>query len=121
MSYIIDTFKLKELVNIIMPVASLYKNANKDWLPHRMRNNYGTETFIILETELIGKIVKDMFYMEGISCRGEGSNIIMHDILIPALEESTGLLIAVCVWEGGDSITRLEVHDGVVKWFSIEL
>ena len=40
---------------------------------------------------------------------------------MPTLEHSTGRLVAIQVWEGGDSITRLTVQDGVVKEEQIEL
>jgi len=45
----------------------------------------------------------------------------MEWILEPALKDNTGRLEAVCVWEGGDTINKLIVDNGEVKWENIEL
>lgn len=50
-----------------------------------------------------------------------GSTKFKLDMLEPAFVKSTGHLIALCVWEGGDSINRLEVHDGSISWTDIEI
>jgi hypothetical protein len=67
MSYNIDTFRLKRLENLIIPVASFYKSEKKNWHPEQPK------------------------------------------------------IIAVLIWEGGDSITRWIVKDGEFKEEGIEL
>jgi hypothetical protein len=56
-----------------------------------------------------------------ISLYGEGSNTYYHEVLLPALIQSKGVLDAVLVWEGGDYIMRLSVCDGEVAEIAIEL
>ena len=46
---------------------------------------------------------------------GDGSGYLYSDVLIPLFEEFKGTLEAIVVWEGGDSIKRLNIHDGVVE------
>lgn len=121
MSYNISKFNLKELSGIKFPVDSLYKNLSKNWYPDRVNNDDGTVTFLNIDTKLTGKIKDVMFYMTGISCCGEGSGTVMRDMIEPALKESTGRLVAVCVWASGDSISRLEVDNGDIKWVHLEL
>jgi hypothetical protein len=121
MSYNIDTFKLKKLESFSFPVASLYKNEREDWHPERHNKDDGTVEFNNMETTISGTIENDVFYMKEISCTGEGSGTVMNDMLEPAFKESKGVLIASCVWEGGDSINRIKVNDGNVQWIDIEI
>lgn len=121
MSYNIDTFKVKELTDLEIPVASLYKHEREDWHPHKTNNDDGSVTFSNCETILHGKIVADMFFVDKIDCSGEGSGTAMNWMLEPALEDSTGKLVVSCVWEGGDSINQLIVDDGVVEWHDIDI
>jgi len=121
MSYNIDTFMLKELSDIKFPLASLYKNPRKDLHLEMINNDDGTVTFTKMGTKIDGKILDDNFQMTGVSCYGEGSGTIMSKVIEPALKDSTGRLVAVCIWEGGDCIDRLEVNDGDIKWVNIEL
>ena len=121
MSYNCDTFKTKVIKDFKFPVQSLYKHARTDWHPERENNDDGTVTFYNLGTELSGKIEGDIFHCESIDCSGEGSGTVMKWILEPAFKDSTGDLTASCVWEGGDSINRIIVKDGVVKWEDIDI
>jgi hypothetical protein len=59
--------------------------------------------------------------VDSIIASGEGSGTALSWIIEPALADSTGKLVAVRVWEGGDSIDRLTVVDGVVTTEQIEL
>jgi len=121
MSYNCDTFKVKKLENLRIPIASLYKHDRQDWHPTRENLGDGRVEFCNLETIMIGKVENDVFICEEIDCSGEGSGTVMDWILEPALKDSTGELIASCVWEGGDAINRLTVKDGVVSWENIEI
>lgn len=121
MSYNIDTFKLKTLDELSFPVSALYKNPRKDWHPVREDREDGVTVFTNMETELRGKVDGDRYHVTYISCYGEGSGTVMNDMLEPAFAESTGHLVASCVWEGGDCINRLEVRNGTVYWKDIEI
>lgn len=121
MSYNIDTFKVKRLENLAFPVAALYKNPRKDWHPERKDTSDGVTVFTNMETELRGTVDGDTYHVTHLSCYGEGSGTVMADMIEPALKESTGTLVASCVWEGGDSINRLESVDGNVKWVDVEI
>ena len=70
---------------------------------------------------LRGKQDGDWLLVEKIVSYGEASGT-MHDYLIETiLPQSMGYLHAVLVWEGGDSVTRLEVRDGAVSEEEVEL
>ena len=121
MSYNIDTFKVKELKYFIIPVDSIYKSDRKDWYFERINQDDGTVLFENIETSIKGIVKDNLFHVSEIDCSGEGSGFIMNEILIPAFKDSKGYLEAICIWEGGDSITRLIVNDGIVKEKNIEL
>lgn len=121
MSYNIDTFKIKELINFSLPVKALYKHERSDWHPDRIDNDDGTVTFEIMETKLEGTIKDEIFYMTDISCKGEGSGTTTHWILDPAFKESKGKLVASRVWEGGDDIDIMTVKDGKLSTKNIEI
>ena len=46
---------------------------------------------------------------------GDGSGYLYSDILIPLFKEFHGILEALVVWEGGDSIKQVKVRNGVVE------
>ena len=122
MSYNIDTFKVKKLENLKMPVKSLFKYERKDWHPKRENNDDGTVTFAVAEASSItGKIENDILIVSEMECYGECSGIAMNAIFEPAFKDSKGELIASCVWEGGDSINQLIVKDGNVSWKDIDI
>lgn len=78
--------------------------------------NGHTQTYIFSK-----RIEDEIFICKAINCSGEGSGFTMNEILEPVFKDSKGELIAVCVWEGGDSINRLIVKDGTVEWEQIEI
>lgn len=121
MSYNIDTFKVKELDCFIIPVASLYKCERSDWHQDRINNDDGSVTFTNCETKIHGTIQGDFLFVDKIDCHGEGSGTVMNLILEPAFADSTGRLVASCVWEGGDSINQLVVDKGEVRWKDIDI
>ena len=121
MSYNVDTWKTKELVDLVIPVASLFKHERKDWHPKRDNHDDGTVTFSVTECNITGTIDGDALRVASIEAYGEGSGTALHWIIEPALEDSRGKLVALRVWEGGDSIDRLTVVDGVVSSEPVEL
>lgn len=123
MSYNIDTFKLKKIENFNIPLDSFFKHERTDWHPTIERQEDGS--LVICSgsdsIKLHGAITNGMFHCTHLSCHGEGSGTFMHWILEPAFGDSTGELIASCVWEGGDSINQLRVKDGNVTWVDIDI
>lgn len=72
--------------------------------------------------QLIKGILKDgIIHVTELEMYGEGSGVFKGWILDEALKQSKGELEAVLVWEGGDSITRLKVKDGVIEETDVEL
>lgn len=125
MSYNIDTFKIKKLENLIIPLSAFYQHERKDWHPKQPKiiNDETMEVELQCGCEQsIKGILKDgNIHVTKLHMYGEGSGTFMSWIFNPALQQSTGQLEAVCVWEGGDSVTRLIVKDGKVKEENVEL
>lgn len=122
MSYNVDTWKTKELVELRIPIASLFKHEREDWHPERTNNDDGTVTFSVMEgSEIHGKIEGNFLVVDSITACGEGSGTALHWIFEPALEDSTGKLVASRVWEGGDSIDKLTVENGKIESTPIEI
>jgi hypothetical protein len=124
MSYNIDTFKVKQLKDLIIPVPSLYTHPRKDHHPTKMlsEDNDSWMRFQCMESCFLeGPVIDNAIHVKAINWRGEGSGNDMTEILAPALESSAGVLVASCVWEGGDSINQLRVENGKVEWVDIEI
>lgn len=121
MSYNCDNFKLKKLEGFRVPVASLDKNTRSGWQPSV--TSVGGETlFQYMDcTMLIGIVESDWLHVRDMDCSGEGSGTIFSETFEPAFADSMGELEAVMVWEGGDSISRFKVKNGVVETEQIEL
>ena len=122
MSYNIDTWKTKELRNFRIAMESLHYK--EDYLDHPTQD---ITTSILTFTgraegfELRGAQNGPWLDVDSIELHGEASGT-MHEYLKDAIfPHSTGLLHAVLVWEGGDTIERLMIKDGVVEEEEIEL
>ena len=134
MSYNISTWKTKRLENLVIPMGALYDISEdlkqRGWMrepprftcwkdaPTVVRVNGLGEGYVSGEPSLLNS---DMLMVSEITVYGEGSGTAFFDILKPALTKSTGVLEAVLIWEGGDSISRLLVEDGIVTESDIEL
>lgn len=116
MAYNVTTWKTKELENLQIPVASLYKHENPD------REDEGvTSVFSWGEASITGVVEGDCLKVTDVDISGEGSGHALRLIFEPALADSRGRLVATRIWEGGDSIDRLTVVDGVVTTESVEV
>lgn len=122
MSYNIDTWKTKELRNFRIEMAAL--RHKEDYLDHP---TVDIQTGILTFTGRAGGFtlrgVQNGAWLDVdlIESYGEASGT-MHEYLKEyVFPHSTGLLSAVLVWEGGDTIGRLIVRDGVVTEEAIEL
>ena len=88
--------------------------------------DYNRKTRVITLTSLCegfsasGKMKGGWLDVSEIEWWGEASGSFDADMQ-DALKHSTGTLVAVRVWEGGDSIDRLTVKDGAVKVEKVEL
>lgn len=128
--YDISTWKTKELDNLSIPMASLFKPDRIAWKPTKSRYDNGSFLFLF---ELAGKCyIKgtiDTAYADkgailrvsDIHVSGECSGTVLRWVIEPALVDSRGKLVASLVWEGGHSIDRLTVIDGVVSLRKIEI
>lgn len=123
MSYNIDRWKTKKLDKLSIPLAAFFKHERRDWHPRQVDSIQ--ENTVTLECgcgqEIVGQLVDGQLLVKNFDMAGEGSGTFFSWILEPALKESRGQLDAVLVWEGGDSITRLTVNDGVVEQSDVEL
>lgn len=125
MSYNVTQWKTKKLDNLVIPLAAFYKHERKDWHPggpvlcdiHTKEVKMGCGC----GQEIKGVLTGEELLVTELEMSGEGSGTFLDWILEPALKESRGQLEAVLVWEGGDSITRLTVDDGVVTQSKVEL
>lgn len=125
MSYNIDTFKLKK-VHMVLPLGfnmeenfpdKAQGNIEVDSDVKTWHYNEGGEGLFMGGTVELGKglIVDD------IHCSGEGSGHDYEDILKPLFEKFKGNLEVSLVWEGGDSINKTSIINGVVTEEDIDI
>lgn len=120
-AYNISKWKTKKLTDLRIPVASFFKHNRSDWHPEREDAPDGLTTFHLMESYIIGRIDGVILCVTDIKMSGEGSGRFVNWILEPALKDSSGELMASCVWEGGDSINQIRVKDGKVEWVDIDI
>jgi hypothetical protein len=122
MSYNITTFKLKELKDFSIKISDLYISSYEDWHPKKIQNLDGTFSFSSCESEgLRGNISGESLNVTSVDICGEGSGTNLYRIFEPAFKRGKGILIAACIWEGGDEISLLKVRDGELSWEEIEI
>lgn len=125
MSYDIDTWKTKRLENLQIPLSAFYKHERTDWHPSKPTVidplTMAVKIECACEQSITGILKDGILTVTEFDMTGEGSGTFWEWILKPALEESTGILEAVRVWEGGDYIDRLAVSNGKIKEKKIDL
>lgn len=122
MSYNITTWKTKKLKNFKIPHKAFFEPDLSDWHPRVKIVDDGKISLSAMDNDdIIGVREKDILHIHEINIAGEGSGMFVYKILTRAFEKSSGELEAVCIWEGGDSVSKLIVNDGKVKWEPIEL
>lgn len=117
MSYNIDSFKVLELENLIIPLQLLldtFDSEEWEW------EDKPILSFCVGEGGLRGYVEDNKYIVYDISIFGEGSGWDM-DKLENILTHSTGKLTAFLAWEGGDDYSLLEVNDGEVSNESIDI
>jgi hypothetical protein len=126
MSYNISKCTIKRLENLVIPLEAFFRHERADWHPtHGTIPDFDNPLEIVLECgceqTIAGKLEDGKLRVKEMHLSGEGSGTFYSWILAPALKESSGILEAVLVWEGGDSISRLKVENGNVEDEEIEL
>jgi len=125
MSYNISTWKTKKLENVVIPLKAFFKHARYEWHPKQPEIVNAETMEIEMECgceQLIKGVLKDgLIHVTEFEMYGEGSGTFKDWILDEALKQSTGELEAVLIWEGGDSISRLKVKNGIIEELDIEL
>ena len=122
MSYNIDTWKTKELGNFRIALAALH--AKEDYLDAPtldIATNTLTFTGRGEGFELRGRREGDTLVVSHIDNHGEASGTMQEYLIDTVFPHSAGYLHAVLVWEGGDTIERLQVRDGQIETEEIEL
>jgi len=121
-SYNISQWKTKELRSFRIEMTALrYK---EDYLNHP---TVDVQTGILTFTgraegfELRGVQNGPWLDVDSIESYGEASGTMQEYLKEQVFPRSTGLLLVVLVWEGGDTIERLTVKDGIVTEEAIEL
>lgn len=106
MSYNIDTWHTKELIDFTLPLDVFYDSGFFVQLPElfELKGNRGGDRVVVLS----------IYYA------GEGSGSSWNDFK-EILSQSTGKLVASCVWEGDAYISRLTIVDGNITEEKIEI
>ncbi len=122
MSYNIDIWKTKELRNFRIEMAALHEKG--DYLDSPtldIKTGILTFTGRAEGFELRGVQSGAWFDVDHIESHGEASGSMQEYLKEHVFPHSTGLLHAVLIWEGGDTIERLTVKDGAIEEEEIEL
>jgi len=125
MSYNPTLIKIIEIDALIIPLSALVLE-NSEWNPIETNGADGNTTYEFAECSMIqGEVLGGEFLqVNSFDCTGECSGGCMGEVFKPAFRESTGKLVAVVVWEGGDAVSTLTVDGGQVSFepyeFSIE-
>lgn len=121
MGYGITAFKVKKLEDLKIPVSAFFERRSP-FIPAKEYSESGKLTLLCgCEQRITGTVKNEILTVQQINMSGEGSGTFIYEILNDALKQSTGVLEAVCVWEGGDFINKLIVNNGFVSWEDIEL
>ncbi len=99
-----------------------YTNYGKLWCIEEqdtavIQTNLAAQTWKleICNQELSGVIDDDALIVTALDWRGDSSGYLYSDILLPLFRAFQGALEAIVIWEGGDTIKRLSIRDGVVE------
>jgi|SRR5690349_2048640 len=124
MGYDISRWKTRKLENLTILQAAFFRHKRTDWHPEFHVDDPQSNVAVLecgCEQEITGTLADGNFTVTEFDMTGEGSGTFWEWILEPALKESTGILEATLVWEGGDTIERVSVRDGIVTKKEIEL
>lgn len=111
MSYNPTLIKIIEIDALIIPLSSLAPEGSEWSSVVETSGTDGSTTY--LQGDILGG---EFLQVNNFDCTGECSGSCMREVFEPAFRESTGKLVAVVVWEGGDSIQTLTVEGGKVSF-----
>ena len=80
-----------------------------------------TLSFDVEDEEITGTLRGDVLTLQAIRLRSSFSGTALYDKALPWLALTRGTLRAVLTWEDGDSISALEVIDGVATEHDIDV
>jgi hypothetical protein len=114
MSYNVTDFTIKKMENLTLPLAELNRLAERQ--PHiDVSTNVLTYDEFGLECmEIIGTRENDRLIVFRLMYFGEGSGW-WWDNFEGLLQQSTGYLRALVVWEGGDTVEYITVTNGAIE------
>jgi hypothetical protein len=122
MSWNCEYWHIYKMEDFCIPLKELMKDpgfASRDnnlYIPHRIKHGSNGQTVIEFWNEdfLLGSIDKNWFRVKEIHVCGEGSGTYIRECLDPILKHSTGILIAIRVWEDGNELELIHCKDGIV-------
>jgi hypothetical protein len=126
MSYNCDTFKIKTLQNLVIPLKSFYNQKYHDssWIPDQPKLlNIDTSEVEIncgCGQTVTGILTNKLIQVTELEMSGEGSGT-FWEYFEKILKTSTGILIGTRIWEGGDSVDRIFVINGDIRSENVEL
>lgn len=130
MSYDIDTCKKVVFENVVIPYADFFTHQRQDWHPRdgaviSKGNGDIVIKLRVMESTITGIVdnAKQLHIIDA-DFGGEGSGTAWEWIWKPAIIAGTakngGKFSAVFIWEGGDSISRETIENGVHTSVEVE-
>ena len=135
MSYNIDRWITKQINKLSLKLSAFDDQISESmkargWKigEYAMQLDGNENIFVTVPLPADGSYVKGMYNPQTkmlevveINLSGEGSGTTYHEIFIPAMQSSSGILDAVLIWERCDSITRLTVRNGITQDTEVSL
>lgn len=124
MSYNISTVKSLKIKDLFLKLDSIYNPSYGNWMPEKGEIDLETGKITIqcgCEQEIIGEIIGTEFKVSELHLYGEGSGTFWCDYMTEILKTSTGEMSGTFIWEGGDSICKVVLKDGVLTEEEVEL
>lgn len=115
MSYNVTTFNVKETNNFRISIIDVLSNKALHHYNFALQFDGDfklccSESTITLSGETNGE-----FNITDMSIMGESSGYIFEDVVVPLLKKTKGTMKSMIVWEGGDSVEKIEVDNGTVR------
>jgi hypothetical protein len=126
MSYEVDNWRQKKCKGFRIPIAEIRSIPGVETVEEGGKfsikdDDVHSDDANCEMVHIEGTIDGDAVVVKDFYIGGEGSGHFYNDWLDKILEASTGEYEAVVIWEGGDSIQRLNVKDGTVTVKDVDL
>jgi hypothetical protein len=129
--YHIKSWKTEKIKSLRIPMDAFFIPEKDAWHPTKRTSKGVTTLSFHRAGKITGKLLepkKEILSIESIEIFGKSSAYVFEHIFKPALEFSTGELVAVCVWELGTGTVanafaqnRLIVKDGEVNQIDVSI